>query len=89
MNDSNHPKHLIFLGPPGSGKGTQGKLLAENWQMNYLATGDMVRELLVAAKDGDPVGQEMKKKYDKGIPQPDDLMIKGVRQKFETFDLSK
>lgn len=87
MDNSGKPKHLIFLGPPGSGKGTQGKILAKEQGMNYLATGDMVREFLATAKEGDPVGREMKEKYDKGIPQPDDLILKGVREKLKSFDL--
>ncbi|MFH1597489.1 MAG: nucleoside monophosphate kinase [Patescibacteria group bacterium] len=89
MNTLGNPKHLVFLGPPGSGKGTQAKLLMEQWKMNYLSTGDMVRDFLAKAKDGDNVGSEMKVRYDKGIPQPDDLIIKGVREVIKNWDLRK
>lgn len=89
MDNLNHPKHLIILGPPGCGKGTQAKFLVEQWAMNYLSTGDMIREYIKKAANGNVLGQAMKERYDKGIPQPDGLIIKAVREKLKTLDLGK
>ena len=84
-----HSNHLIFLGPPGSGKGTQAKLLQEKWQMNHLSTGDLIRTYIKKAEQGDAVGLQMKKRYDQGVPQPDDLIIKAVRDYLKALDLTK
>ena len=44
---------IVFLGPPGSGKGTQAKLLAERLGVPAISTGDMLRE---AVREGTPLG---------------------------------
>ncbi|MDD5342238.1 MAG: nucleoside monophosphate kinase [Patescibacteria group bacterium] len=82
-------KLIIIMGPPGSGKGTQAKLLREKFGLNYLATGDVVREMCRRAETGDPLGQEVKERYDRGEPQPDDLILRAVRQKLSELDLAK
>ena len=89
MEDIKQPKHLIFLGPPGSGKGTQAKMILDKWAMNHLSTGDLIRDYIKKGEQGDPIGQQMKERYDKGVPQPDDLIIKAVRETLKTLDLFK
>ncbi|MBU1148628.1 nucleoside monophosphate kinase [Patescibacteria group bacterium] len=89
MKDIKQPKHLIFLGPPGSGKGTQAKMILEKWPMNHLSTGDLIRDYIKKGEQGDEVGLQMKELYDKGVPQPDGLIIKAVREYLKTLDLSK
>src|SRR6266705_2216599 len=45
---------LLFLGPPGAGKGTQARELAREWGVPQVATGDMLREAMVAERFGQP-----------------------------------
>jgi len=63
---------VIFLGPPGAGKGTQAQSLAKEWGVPHVATGDMLREA-VAAKT--PLGLEAKRHMDAGALVPDDVVI--------------
>jgi len=63
---------VIFLGPPGAGKGTQAQALAREWGVPHVATGDMLREA-VAAKT--PLGLEAKRHMDAGSLVPDDVVI--------------
>jgi adenylate kinase len=63
---------VIFLGPPGAGKGTQAQSLAREWGVPHIATGDMLREA-VAAKS--PLGLEAKRYMDSGGLVPDQVVI--------------
>jgi adenylate kinase len=63
---------VIFLGPPGAGKGTQAQDLAREWGVPHIATGDMLREA-VAAKT--TLGLEAKRHMDSGGLVPDDVVI--------------
>jgi len=63
---------VIFLGPPGAGKGTQAQSLAREWGVPHIATGDMLREA-VAAKSR--LGLEAKRHMDSGGLVPDDVVI--------------
>ena len=63
---------VIFLGPPGAGKGTQAQALASEWSVPHVATGDMLREA-VAAKT--PLGLEAKRHMDSGGLVPDEVVI--------------
>jgi adenylate kinase len=67
---------LLLFGPPGVGKGTQAKLLAEEFQIPHYSTGHMLR-LAVAA--GTPLGQAAKSFMDHGQLVPDNVMIAIVR----------
>lgn len=60
------------MGPPGSGKGTQSRLLAERIGASTIASGDMLR---AAAKRKSPLGIEAKRHMDKGELVPDAIMI--------------
>ena len=61
--------NLILLGPPGSGKGTQGERLQEDLEYPYYATGDILR---AAVKDGTEVGNAAKEYIDRGELDPDE-----------------
>jgi adenylate kinase len=65
---------LILVGPPGSGKGTQGKLLAPILGYNYLSLGQTLREY---AKRKDANAKQIKKLINSGMIVPDE-MISGV-----------
>jgi len=63
---------VVFLGPPGAGKGTQARELAREAGVAHIATGDMLRE---AAAAGTPLGLETKRFMDTGALVPDDVII--------------
>ena len=62
---------VVFLGPPGSGKGTQAVLLAEKQGLRHLSTGDLLRE---AMKSGSLLGKKAARYVNEGELVPDDLV---------------
>jgi adenylate kinase len=68
--------HVILLGPPGAGKGTQSDFLRDTYQLSKLATGDMLREAVAA---GTELGKQAKGVMDRGELVPDALMIGIIR----------
>ncbi|WP_029551204.1 adenylate kinase [Thermocrinis jamiesonii] len=63
---------VVFLGPPGAGKGTQAKLLSQRLGFLHLSTGDILRE---AVKKQTPLGIKAKEYMDRGELVPDNLII--------------
>ena len=74
---------VIFLGPPGAGKGTQAKELAHKFNVPHLSTGDMLRENI--AKNS-PLGQMAKPIMARGELVPDSLVLKMVAERIEKPD---
>jgi adenylate kinase len=64
--------NLVLLGPPGSGKGTQGERLQEDFRLPYYATGDILR---AAVREGTALGSEAKGYMDRGDLVPDEVMV--------------
>jgi adenylate kinase len=62
---------LILIGPPGSGKGTQAKLLSQRLRLTHIGTGDMLRD---AIRRGTPAGRAAKPHVASGQLVPDDLV---------------
>ena len=77
---------LIFIGPPGSGKGTQAKRLASRFGVPHISTGDMLRE---AVAEGSALGQEADKIMKSGALVPDDVMIGLIRERLAKSDARK
>jgi adenylate kinase len=77
---------LIFIGPPGSGKGTQAKRLASRFAVPHISTGDMLRE---AVAEGSALGQEADKIMKSGALVPDDVMIGLIRERLGKSDARK
>lgn len=71
---------LSFIGAPGSGKGTQGKLLEKEFGFVHIAVGDLFR---LKMNEQNAFAQGIKDRYNKGIPQPDDVAGKLVFEKIE------
>ena len=74
MNGGSH-KRLVILGPPGAGKGTQGKLLSETMGLRHIASGDLVRQHQANETD---LGLLSRSYYSKGLLVPDEITIKIV-----------
>jgi len=77
---------LVFLGPPGAGKGTQARALAREWGVAHVATGDMLREALAA---GTRLGLEAKRYMERGALVPDDVIIGLMRERLAGPDAAR
>jgi len=73
---------IVLLGPPGSGKGTQGEKLSQELGFVRLATGDMLRE---AVRNGTPLGLKAKEYMDSGALVPNDLIINLMKEKISSL----
>ena len=74
---------VIFLGPPGAGKGTQAKQIAESYSVPHLSTGDMFREHV---SRGTPLGLRAKPIMERGELVPDDLVLSMVEDRISRPD---
>jgi adenylate kinase len=74
---------VVFLGPPGAGKGTQARTLAAEWGVPQIATGDMLRE---AVANKTSLGLEAKRHMDSGGLVPDQVVIGLVGERLEQPD---
>jgi adenylate kinase len=74
---------VIFLGPPGAGKGTQARQIAESYGAPHLSTGDMFREHV---SRGTPLGQRAKPIMERGELVPDDLVLSMVEDRISRED---
>ncbi len=77
-------RNYIFLGPPGSGKGTQAKRICEELGILHLSTGDVLRE---AVRNGTDLGRKARKYMDAGELVPDNLIVGLIEHKLKTGDL--
>ncbi len=73
-------KIIIFLGPPGAGKGTQAQFLNKDYGFIQISTGDILRE---AVKKGTELGKLAKKYMDEGKLVPDDVIVGIIKEKLE------
>jgi adenylate kinase len=73
---------LVFVGPPGAGKGTQAKVICEKWKIPQISTGDMLRE----AKTNGTLPQELVEKMKSGALVPDEVVIDLIRARTEKDD---
>ena len=74
---------VVFLGPPGSGKGTQAKLLSERLKVPAISTGDILR---TAVKDGTPLGLQAQAIMEKGELVSDALIVALIRERIARKD---
>ena len=76
-------RRIALLGPPGAGKGTQAKLLAEKTGLIHLSTGDILREGVARST---ALGQAATGWMDKGDLVPDDLIVDMIRERITRAD---
>jgi adenylate kinase len=76
---------VIFLGPPGAGKGTQAKELARKFSAPHLSTGDMLREHVA---QGTSLGQRAQPIMSRGELVPDSIVLRMVAHRIERPDCS-
>jgi adenylate kinase len=73
--------NLIFLGPPGAGKGTQAERLVEDFDLPYYATGDILRR---AVKEGTEIGREATQYMDRGDLVPDEVICGVIVERIDS-----
>jgi len=81
-----YPLVLILLGPPGSGKGTQAKMIQEKCEIPHISTGDLLREHIRNSTD---LGKEAKGFMDKGQLVPDSLVLDMLFERIAQKDCAK
>jgi len=77
---------IVLLGGPGSGKGTQAKMLTERLQVPQISTGDIFR---AAVKEGTPMGLKAKEYMEKGELVPDEVVVGVVEERLTKPDLDR
>lgn len=75
--------HIILLGSPGSGKGTQAQFIIEKYAIPQISTGDMLR---AAVREGTPLGIEAKKVMDAGGLVSDDIILGLIKERITADD---
>jgi adenylate kinase len=73
--------NLVLLGPPGSGKGTQGERLQADLELPYWATGDILR---AAVREGTELGRVAKEYMDRGDLVPDEVIVGMIGQRIDS-----
>lgn len=75
--------NLVLLGPPGSGKGTQGERLNEDLRLPYYATGDILRG---AVREETELGRTAKEYMDRGDLVPDDVIVGVIAERIDSSE---
>jgi adenylate kinase len=78
--------NIVFLGPPGAGKGTQAKILIERYGIPQISTGDMLRE---HRAKGTELGKKAQEYMDKGQLVPDEIILGMVKERLSQPDCQK
>jgi adenylate kinase len=75
--------HIILIGPPGSGKGTQAKQISSKYQLTHISTGDLLRN---EVKQQTPLGIQAKQIMDRGELVSDEIVIGMIKNLIENTD---
>ncbi|GIP45878.1 adenylate kinase [Paenibacillus sp. J45TS6] len=78
--------NILFMGPPGAGKGTQAEAIVNEFSIPHISTGDAFR---LAIKQGTPIGMKAKEYMDQGLLVPDDVTIGIVEERLQQPDCKK
>ncbi|MBW4419536.1 MAG: adenylate kinase [Myxacorys californica WJT36-NPBG1] len=74
---------LIFLGPPGAGKGTQSKILADSHSIPHISTGEILREAVTSQT---PLGMKAQRYMERGELVPDQLVVDLIQERLDKPD---
>ncbi|NPA97301.1 MAG: adenylate kinase [Crenarchaeota archaeon] len=77
---------LVFIGPPGIGKGTYASILSKKYGIPHISTGDIFREEIAK---GTELGKKVKEYVEKGLLVPDEIVIEVVKQRLSQPDCQK
>jgi adenylate kinase len=77
---------LIFIGPPGIGKGTYAKMISQKYGIPHISTGDIFREEIAK---GSELGLKVKQYVEKGLLVPDEIVVEVVRKVLERPECRK
>lgn len=77
---------LVFIGPPGVGKGTYAQAVREKYGIPHISTGDIFRE---EVKKGSELGARVKEYMDRGLLVPDDIVIEVVKRRLQEEDCKR
>ena len=77
---------IVFLGPPGSGKGSQAKFVVDRYSIAHISTGDLLRE---AVKAGTRLGNQACEIMQQGSLVPDHLVLELIANHLDAIDVSK
>lgn len=83
---STHPVYLVFIGPPGAGKGTQAAMLEKELGLKQVSSGDLFRENL---KNQTELGLLAKSYIDRGELVPDEVTIRMVQDRMQRADCAR
>jgi len=86
MDDARRHIVLILFGPPGCGKGTQGKRLSARYGIPSISTGDILRQ---AVRDGTALGREARTYMDAGRLVPDGVMLNLISERLGAQDVTR
>lgn len=75
--------NLVFIGPPGAGKGTQAGRLVEDFNLPFISTGDILR---AAVAEGSELGKKAKEYMDRGDLLPDELIVSVIMERLRQPD---
>jgi len=78
--------HIVLLGAPGSGKGTQAGIVSQRFGVAHIASGDLFRE---AVNRGDELGQKAKSYMEKGLLVPDEITIRMILERIAAPDCAQ
>ncbi len=77
---------IVFIGPPGIGKGTYAKMLNQKYGIPHISTGDIFREEIAK---GSELGQKVKYYVERGLLVPDEIVIEVVKQRLSRPDCER
>lgn len=81
-----HGLRIVFLGPPGAGKGTHAKILTDCYRIPHISTGDIVRE--TSSQDTE-LGRKIKNLINRGNLVPDDIMNQIIKERLDRDDCER